>query len=349
MQGSQCEIPIHTLRRSHITDPLCIRKIGHTSRRCTFVFCCASSSIQCCLYSVLDNVVCLKVRHEANAVFAADAVARLSGTVGVAVVTAGPGLTNTITAVKNAQMAESPILLMGSNWLYSLISKQGKMKWTSCEFLWFEMRKGGAAANLLKGRGALQDIDQMSLFKSLCKHTATVKYVRDIPSILRKAIQISQSGTPGPVFVEFPIDTLYPFHIIKREMGVKNEAAKSISQAFINMYLNNYLYSLFAGAFVKQDCSPLKPNIKLAQKSDGTKQPIFFISWGEMTLKCLLIFFVCFSFSSKSCRDFVEGQASGLFDRKPGYIAASVGPDVERNSRGTKWKTWFYISTFLRY
>jgi acetolactate synthase-like protein len=62
------------------------------------------------------------VRHEVNAVFAADAVARLSGTIGVAAVTAGPGLTNTITAIKNAQMAESPILLLG-----------------------------GAAANLLKG------------------------------------------------------------------------------------------------------------------------------------------------------------------------------------------------------
>ena len=64
----------------------------------------------------------MDVRHEVNAVFAADAVARLSGTIGVAAVTAGPGLTNTITAIKNAQMAESPILLLG-----------------------------GAAANLLKG------------------------------------------------------------------------------------------------------------------------------------------------------------------------------------------------------
>lgn len=45
--------------------------------------------------------------------FAADAVARMSGTAGVAAVTAGPGLTNTVTAVKNAQMAESPVLLMG--------------------------------------------------------------------------------------------------------------------------------------------------------------------------------------------------------------------------------------------
>lgn len=59
--------------------------------------------------STCITIVSLKV----NAVFAADAVARLSGTIGVAAVTAGPGLTNTITAVKNAQMAESPLLLIG--------------------------------------------------------------------------------------------------------------------------------------------------------------------------------------------------------------------------------------------
>ncbi len=73
-------------------------------------------------------------RHEVTAVFAADATARLSGIPGVAVVTAGPGVTNTVTAVKNAQMAESPLILLG-----------------------------GAAATLLKGRGALQDIDQLYL------------------------------------------------------------------------------------------------------------------------------------------------------------------------------------------
>jgi acetolactate synthase-like protein len=51
---------------------------------------------------------------QVSAVFAADAVARLSRTVGVAAVTAGPGVTNTVTAVKNAQLAESPILLIGT-------------------------------------------------------------------------------------------------------------------------------------------------------------------------------------------------------------------------------------------
>lgn len=72
------------------------------------------------------------VRHEVTTVFAADAAARLSGVPGVACVTAGPGVTNTVTAVKNAQMAESPLVLIG-----------------------------GCAATLMKGKGALQDIDQM--------------------------------------------------------------------------------------------------------------------------------------------------------------------------------------------
>ncbi|KAF1393818.1 hypothetical protein PFLUV_G00020000 [Perca fluviatilis] len=132
-------------------------------------------------------------RHEATAVFAADAVARLSGTVGIAAVTAGPGLTNTVTAVKNAQMAESPLLLMG-----------------------------GAAGTLLQGRGALQDIDQMSLFKPLCKFCASIRTIREIVPTVRKALAIAQSGTPGPVFIEFPIDTLYPYHLVSKEFGVKN-------------------------------------------------------------------------------------------------------------------------------
>lgn len=74
----------------------------------------------------------IDVRHEATAVFAADATARLTGIPGVAVVTAGPGLTNTVTAIKNAQMAESPVVVVA-----------------------------GAAATMLKNRGSLQDIDQM--------------------------------------------------------------------------------------------------------------------------------------------------------------------------------------------
>ncbi|XP_042750958.1 2-hydroxyacyl-CoA lyase 2-like, partial [Lagopus leucura] len=107
-------------------------------------------------------------RHEATAVFAADAVSRLSGHIGVAAVTAGPGVTNAVTAIKNAQMAESPLLLIG-----------------------------GAAASLQKGRGALQDIDQLSLFRTLCKACVSVRAVRHIVPTLRQAIATAQSGTPG--------------------------------------------------------------------------------------------------------------------------------------------------------
>uniref|UniRef100_A0A6Q2YG24 2-hydroxyacyl-CoA lyase 2 n=1 Tax=Esox lucius TaxID=8010 RepID=A0A6Q2YG24_ESOLU len=173
-------------------------------------------------------------RHEATAVFAADAVARLSGTVGVAVVTAGPGLTNTVTAVKNAQMAESPVLVMG-----------------------------GAAGTLLQGRGALQDIDQMSLFKPLCKFCASVRSVREIIPTVRKALAIAQSGTPGPVFIEFPIDTLYPFHLVSKEFGVKNPP-KGIMGKIVTWYLHNHLNNLFAGAWETRDLFPLPVHIPQA-------------------------------------------------------------------------------------
>uniref|UniRef100_A0A6J0TM58 2-hydroxyacyl-CoA lyase 2 n=1 Tax=Pogona vitticeps TaxID=103695 RepID=A0A6J0TM58_9SAUR len=176
-------------------------------------------------------------RHEATAVFAADAVARLSGTLGVAAVTAGPGVTNTVTAVKNAQMAESPVLLIG-----------------------------GAAATLQKGRGALQDIDQLSLFKSLCKFCASVKTVRDISPVLQKAIAIAQCGTPGPVFVEFPLDVLYPYHLVEREV-LKSDASKSLMGKIVNWYLRRYLGNLFAGAWEERDFSPLPVSIpKATQK-----------------------------------------------------------------------------------
>uniref|UniRef100_A0A3B3ZAB4 2-hydroxyacyl-CoA lyase 2 n=1 Tax=Periophthalmus magnuspinnatus TaxID=409849 RepID=A0A3B3ZAB4_9GOBI len=171
-------------------------------------------------------------RHEATAVFAADAVARLSGTVGVAAVTAGPGLTNTITAVKNAQMAESPLLLIG-----------------------------GAAGTLLQGRGALQDIDQISLFKPLCKFCGSVRTIREIVPTVRKALAIAQSGT-GPVFIEFPIDTLYPYHIVSKEFGVKNPP-KGLMGKFLS-YLNNHLMNIFAGAWEPRDVSPLPVNVPQA-------------------------------------------------------------------------------------
>ncbi|KJE88622.1 ilvbl protein [Capsaspora owczarzaki ATCC 30864] len=173
-------------------------------------------------------------RHEVTTVFAADAVARLSGVPGVAVVTAGPGLTNTVTAVKNAQMAESPLLLMG-----------------------------GAAATLLKGRGALQDIDQMALFKPICKYCATITRVQDIVPTLREALRIAQSGVPGPVFVEFPIDSLYPYSVVAREF-LKGDKKKNLTARIVGWYLQHYVNKLFGGAWRNYDYSPLPVDIPRA-------------------------------------------------------------------------------------
>ncbi|ELK02926.1 acetolactate synthase-like protein [Pteropus alecto] len=173
-------------------------------------------------------------RHEVTAVFAADAVARLTGTVGVAAVTAGPGLTNTVTAVKNAQIAQSPVLLLG-----------------------------GAASILLQNRGALQAIDQMSLFRPLCKFCASVKRVRDIMPTLRAAMAAAQSGTPGPVFVELPIDVLYPYFMVQKEISSTRQP-KDIMGRVVSWYLDNYLANLFAGAWEPQCEGPLPLDIPQA-------------------------------------------------------------------------------------
>ena len=135
----------------------------------------------------------IDVRHEVNAVFAADAVARLTGVPGVAAVTAGPGLTNTITAVKNAQLAQSPVIILG-----------------------------GATATVLRGRGALQDIDQMALMRPHVKWATTVSRVKDLVPALQKAFQVAQSDVPGPVFVECPVDLLYAPEIVKSWYSAKS-------------------------------------------------------------------------------------------------------------------------------
>jgi acetolactate synthase-like protein len=182
----------------------------------------------------------IDTRHEVTTVFAADAVARLRQSIGVAAVTAGPGLTNTITAVKNAQMAESPVLLIG-----------------------------GAAPTLLKDRGALQDIDQLALFRPLCKFTARVTRLKDITPTIRKAINAAQSDTPGPVFIEFPIDVLFPYQTVVAEAGlVKNPQG---FQKILNTYLFYHISRQFGDAHTPTDTTPIPVKIPLAKTEEVEK------------------------------------------------------------------------------
>ncbi len=111
----------------------------------------------------------IDVRDEVSAVFAADATARMSGVVGVAAVTAGPGVTNAVTAVKNAQMAQSPLILFG-----------------------------GATATVLRGRGSLQDIDQLAIMRPITKWATSVKTLASLEATVERAFDVAVSGTPGP-------------------------------------------------------------------------------------------------------------------------------------------------------
>jgi acetolactate synthase-1/2/3 large subunit len=171
------------------------------------------------------------VRDEANAVFAADAVARMTGTIGVAAVTAGPGVTNMATPIKNAQMAQSPLIVFG-----------------------------GSTATLLKGRGALQDIDQLSIMRPMTKWATMVKTVPALAPTVERACQIAMEGVPGPVFVEVPVDLLYPEEVVRswyeKETGMGK--AKGIGAKALELYVKGHLY--------KQFHAPTLPDVHLPVK-----------------------------------------------------------------------------------
>lgn len=182
------------------------------------------------------------VRDEASAVFAADASARISGIPGVAAVTAGPGLTNTITAVKNAQMAQIPLILFG-----------------------------GATATILKGRGSLQDIDQMTLMESVTKWSVRITKSKSIEPVLKKAFEIATSDVPGPVFIEIPVDLLYPENIVQswymKEAGL--EKATGLSAKALEFYLKTHLKIQFHQPHMGVD---LPPTPSFSSLFDTTKK-----------------------------------------------------------------------------
>ena len=133
----------------------------------------------------------IDVRHEANAVFAADATARLTANIGVAAVTAGPGLTNALTPLRNALMARSPVVLL-------------------C----------GATATVLRGRGSLQDIDQMAAVRSHVKWAGQVDRADDLIAMFERAVGMALHGVRGPVALECPVDLLYNTALVREMYGV---------------------------------------------------------------------------------------------------------------------------------
>ena len=126
-----------------------------------------------------EDVAVVDMRHEQACAHAGDAYARLTRNIGVALVTAGPGVTDAVTGVANAYSARSPLLLIG-----------------------------GAAPLGLRGLGALQETEQVALLRPITKGSWTVAETRLIPEVLTTAIRTALTGRPGPVFVEIPVDLL---------------------------------------------------------------------------------------------------------------------------------------------
>lgn len=243
-----------------------------------------------------ENIDIIQVRDEVSAVFAADAVSRLTDSIGVAIVTAGPGVTNTVTAIKNAQMAQSPVLLIG-----------------------------GAAATLLKGRGSLQDIDQISLLKTYVKSAVSVKKTRDVIPTLANAINTAISGVPGPVFVELPIDLLYPEEDIRNEF--MNQLPKSgffgkIAQWYVNRHLND----LFSSKKSSIKVNPVKA-FKLDQhKIDKAalsivkaKKPVFLLG-NQVTQNKEFLSMCLKSLDKLSAPVYTSGMARGCFNSSDKYF-----------------------------
>ena len=116
-------------------------------------------------------------RHEQASVHAADAYARASGEVGVAIVTSGPGFTNAITGLATAYTDSVPLVVISGQVPITMI-----------------------------GTDAFQEIDAVGISRPCTKHNFLVKDIKELPHILKEAFYIARSGRPGPVHIDIPKD-----------------------------------------------------------------------------------------------------------------------------------------------
>lgn len=119
------------------------------------------------------------VRHEQAAVHAAEGYARVTGKPGVALVTSGPGATNTVTGIANAYYDGYPIVVFT-----------------------------GQVGSDQIGNDAFQEADIIGITRSCCKHNYLVKDVKDLAKTIKEAFHIATTGKPGPVVVDMPKDML---------------------------------------------------------------------------------------------------------------------------------------------
>ena len=128
----------------------------------------------------LEGVRVLDVRHEQAAGHAAEAWGRINRSCGVAVVTAGPGVTGVVTPVANSLAAQTPLVVIG-----------------------------GSRPLVQAEQGALQEFDQLSLFKPITKWAAVCPQTERIPEYVATAFRRALAQPRGPVYLELPMDVLF--------------------------------------------------------------------------------------------------------------------------------------------
>src|SRR5215203_3962747 len=137
------------------------------------------------LFSVYDGcreegIDIVDVRHESCAAFAAEGWAKVTRTPGVCALTAGPGVTNGMSALGSALQNHSPMLVLGG--------RAPAMRW---------------------GQGSLQEIDHVPFVRPLVKLAATAATTAEIPGLVDEALDVAQRGHPGPTFLDFPLDQVF--------------------------------------------------------------------------------------------------------------------------------------------
>src|SRR5438132_10069517 len=137
------------------------------------------------LFSIYDGcraegIDLVDVRHESTAAFAAEGWAKVTRQPGVAALTAGPGVTNGMSALASAQQNNSPMLVLGG--------RAPQMRW---------------------GQGSLQEIDHVPFVRPLTKLAATASDAGEIPLLVDDAFGAALTPHSGPAFLDFPLDYVF--------------------------------------------------------------------------------------------------------------------------------------------
>src|SRR3954451_20873002 len=127
-----------------------------------------------------EGIDIVDTRHEATAAFAAEGWAKVTRRPGVAALTAGPGVTNGISAMASARQNHSPMIVLG-----------------------------GRAPAFRWGQGSLQEIDHVPFVRPVVKLAATAGATPEIPGLVDEAFAVSQRPHTGPVFLDFPLDIVF--------------------------------------------------------------------------------------------------------------------------------------------